>query len=313
MQRRGFLAGAAVTAALPAGRALAQTSATRLLRYVPQADLTVIDPVMTTAYITRYHALMVWDQLYGIDSQYRPQPQMVAGHTLEDDGKLWTFTWRDGLHFHDGEPVRGRDCVASIKRWATRPDGPGTDGARRPRWGRPRRPAVHHPALPPFSLVLDALAKSGPPALVVMPERLASTDPYQPIKRSSAVARSTSSPGERVVGSLVAYARNTDYQPREGGQPDWLAGPKIVNFDRVEWRRDAGSRHRRRGARERRGGLVGEPAQRSAADAGWQPQRADGGHRPAAGEHGRAQPPCIRRSTRWRCAACCWRRPRRPT
>ncbi len=79
------------------GRAAVQTSEARVLRYVPQADLTVIDPVMTTAYITRYHATMVWDQLYGIDSNLQPRPQMVAGHTVEDEGRLWTFTLRDGL------------------------------------------------------------------------------------------------------------------------------------------------------------------------------------------------------------------------
>ena len=50
----------------------------RVLCYVPQADLTVIDPVLTTAYITRYHATMVWEQLYGIDSKLQPQPQMVG-------------------------------------------------------------------------------------------------------------------------------------------------------------------------------------------------------------------------------------------
>jgi peptide/nickel transport system substrate-binding protein len=106
MLRRDLLKGAAATAAALASPALAQPA--RVLRFVPQADLTVIDPVVTTAYVTRYHALMVWDQLYGLDSELRPQPQMVEGHTVEDDGKRWTFRLREGLAFHDGEPVRGR-------------------------------------------------------------------------------------------------------------------------------------------------------------------------------------------------------------
>jgi peptide/nickel transport system substrate-binding protein len=119
MQRRNFLAGTAAATALSRRAAVAKTNA-RVLRYVPQADLTVIDPVLTTAYITRYHATMVWDQLYGIDSTLQPRPQMVEGQSTEDDGRLWTFTLRDNLRFTDGEPVRGRDCVASIKRWAAR-------------------------------------------------------------------------------------------------------------------------------------------------------------------------------------------------
>ena len=56
---------------------------------------------------------------------------------------------------------------------------------------------------------------------------------------------------ERVVGSQVVYERNADYVPRSSGTPEWTSGPKIVNFDRVEWhvipdastcgRRDAGA------------------------------------------------------------------------
>ncbi len=206
-----------------------------MLRYVPQADLTVIDPVMTTAYVTRYHATMVWDQLYGIDSKLRPQPQMVEGHTLEDNDRLWTFTLRDGLRFHDGEPVRGRDCVASIKRWAARDP-----------MGQALLTRVAEMAAPddrrftirltrPFSLVLDCLSKIGPPALMVMPERLASTDPFQSIKEIVGSGPFRFVSDERVVGSKVVYARNQDYAPRPNGATDWLAGPKIVHFDRVEW------------------------------------------------------------------------------
>ncbi len=87
---------------------------------MPQADLTVLDPVFTTAYITRHHALMIYDQLFGLDSAPRPQPQMVEGYEADGDGLTWRFRLREGLLFHDGEPVRGRDCVASIRRWAQR-------------------------------------------------------------------------------------------------------------------------------------------------------------------------------------------------
>ena len=153
-----------------------------MLRYVPQADLTVIDPVMTTAYITRYHATMVWDQLYGIDSQLQPQPQMVEGHTVEDDGRLWTFTLRHGLRFHDGEPVRGRDCVASIRRWAARDPMGQALLVRLAEMTAPDDRRFTIRLNRPFGLVLNCLAKLGPPALMIMPERLALTDPFQSIK-----------------------------------------------------------------------------------------------------------------------------------
>ena len=39
---------------------------------------------------------------------------MVDGHTIDNDGKLWTLTLREGLRFHDGERVLARDCVARV-------------------------------------------------------------------------------------------------------------------------------------------------------------------------------------------------------
>ena len=117
MRRRTFLAASAAGLAAPA---IGRAQDSRVLRFIPQADLTVLDPMWTTAYVTRNHAFMVYDTLFGQDSQYRPSPQMLEGFTTGDDGKTWTLTLRPGLLFHDNEPVRARDCVASLERWGKR-------------------------------------------------------------------------------------------------------------------------------------------------------------------------------------------------
>jgi peptide/nickel transport system substrate-binding protein len=39
-----------------------------VLKFIPQADLAVLDPVWTTAYVTRHHGMMVFDTLYGTDA-----------------------------------------------------------------------------------------------------------------------------------------------------------------------------------------------------------------------------------------------------
>ncbi|HET6608071.1 MAG TPA: ABC transporter substrate-binding protein [Rhodopila sp.] len=233
MQRRSFLAGAA--AALPMARAFAQTGKAGVLRYVPQADLTVIDPVMTTAYITRFHATMVWDQLYGLDHTLTPQPQMVEGHTVENDGKLYTFTLREGLVFSDRQPVRGRDCIASVKRWAARDPMGQALLARVDEMAAPDDRRFTIRLKHPFALLLTCLAKIGPPALVIMPERLANTDPYTAIKEIVGSGPFLFKADERVVGSRVVYTKSPTYVPRASGAVDWQAGPKIVHFDRVEW------------------------------------------------------------------------------
>ena len=117
MQRRAFLAASAATLAFPAAvRAQAATT----LRFIPQIDLAFLDPHWTTAYVTRNHGYLVFDTLYGQDGAFDISPQMLAGHVVENDGRLWKLTLRDGLLWHDGERVLGRDCVASIKRWARR-------------------------------------------------------------------------------------------------------------------------------------------------------------------------------------------------
>jgi peptide/nickel transport system substrate-binding protein len=234
MLRRILLASAAAAAVLPCP-SLAQGSASRVLRFVPQSDLTVIDPVVTTAYVTRNHGLMVWDQLYGLDAGLRPQPQMVEGHTVEDDGRLWTFRLREGLRFHDGEPVRGRDCIASIRRWAQRDALGQALMARLDGMSAPDDRSFVIRLKRPYGAMLDTLSKLGPPALLIMPERLAATDPSQQITEVIGSGPFRWKADERVVGARVVYERNRDYVPRSDGAVSWTAGPKAVHFDRVEW------------------------------------------------------------------------------
>ena len=116
--RRAVLAGAALAGASLARPAFSQAD-TRVLRFVPQADVTALDPLSTTSYAVRNHGHLCWDTLYGLDTDFRPQPQLAEGHAVEDDGRRWTFTLRDGPTFHDGEKVRAADAVASIRRLTT--------------------------------------------------------------------------------------------------------------------------------------------------------------------------------------------------
>src|SRR6195256_6609263 len=92
----------------------------KVLKFIPQADLRILDPITTTAYITRNHGYMVYDTLFATDAKFQIQPQMVDRWELSRDKLTYTFTLRDGLKFHDGQPVRSADCIASIERWGKR-------------------------------------------------------------------------------------------------------------------------------------------------------------------------------------------------
>ena len=125
MDRRTLLKGlaGAGSLALTGGLsmpALSQSAAARTLRFVPQADLANFDPIWGTQYVVRNAAALVWDTLYGFDASLQPQRQMVEAEETSDDGLIWTFRLRPGLKFHDGEPVRAKDVVASLTRWSNR-------------------------------------------------------------------------------------------------------------------------------------------------------------------------------------------------
>jgi peptide/nickel transport system substrate-binding protein len=230
MQRRDLMAAGA--AAL-AGPALAQGTAARTLRVVPQANLTSLDPIWTTAVVTRNHAFMVYDQLCAQDAKGVIRPQMAEGWTTEADGLTWNFTLREGLRFHDNEPVRAGDCVASIERWARR------DPFAQVLW--PKVGAVEaiddrrfrfrlKEKLP---LLLMALGQTQFPCFI-MPERIAKTDAFQQIREAVGSGPFRFLANEWNPGQRAVWAKFDNYVPRQ--EPvDGLAGGRVPRLDRVEW------------------------------------------------------------------------------
>jgi peptide/nickel transport system substrate-binding protein len=234
MHRRDVLRAAG--AALLASPALSQPAQNRLLKFVPQANLTSVDPIWTTATVTRNHGYLVYDCLYGLDEQFRPHPQMAEGTAFEDGGLVATVTLRPGLFFHDGEPVRAQDAVASLNRWM----------ARSPIGQKLRDYTEELAALDdrrlrfrlkrPFPLLLNALGSVATPTPFIMPERIARTDPFQQIRESIGSGPYRFAQAEFNSGSLAVYTRNERYVPNpDAGPLSLTAGPKQAFFDRIEW------------------------------------------------------------------------------
>ena len=108
----------AAVAALLASSVAVQ--AETVLRIVMNSDLKIIDPIWNTAFVIRDHGYMIYDTLFATDAEGEIRPQMVDTTEVSADKLTYTFTLRDGLKWHDGQPVTAEDCVASIKRWAAR-------------------------------------------------------------------------------------------------------------------------------------------------------------------------------------------------
>ncbi|MEM9699660.1 MAG: ABC transporter substrate-binding protein [Pseudomonadota bacterium] len=233
---RSVLRNAAFTATFAGLAALAAPlSAETTLTAVKHSALRVLDPIMTTAYMSRNHGYMIFDTLYALDSDLVPQPQMVDSHTVSDDGLTYTFTLRDGLMFHDGAPVTGEDVAASIARWGER-DGMGqvlmsfvdsmAQGASANEFVMTLKE--------PYGLVIDSLAKPSSNVPFIMPKRLAETPSTEPVPEQIGSGPFKWVAEEFQPGVKAVYAKNEDYVPRS--EPaSWASGGKVVKVDRVEW------------------------------------------------------------------------------
>jgi len=231
MRRRALL-GALPAAAMALARpAIGQGTAARTLRFVPQANLTSPDPIWTTANVTRNHAYMVWDTLFGLDADLQVQPQMCAGHELSADELTWRLTLREGLTFHDGTPVRAADCIASITRWSKRDTFGQIIGARLAEMRALDDRRFELRLTKPFSLLPTAIANNN---CFIMPERVAKTDPFKQIDEIIGSGPYRFVRDEWVAGSRAVYTRFAGYNPRSEA-PSFTAGGKLVHFDRVEW------------------------------------------------------------------------------
>ncbi len=232
------------TVALLAAPALAQPARARTLRFMPQAALASLDPIFNPTTIVTTHGYCVFDTLYGCDRSLRPQPQMAEGHSVSADGLTWTIRLRNGLRFHDGQPVRALDCIASLKRWGARDGFGGLLLKAVAEWQAPDDRTISIRLHRPFPALLDALAKPAASPAFIMPERIAALPADKPIGIEQMIG---SGPwrflgAEFVQGAKSVYAKNEAYVPR--AEPaEAAAGGKHVHFDRLEliWIPDGGT------------------------------------------------------------------------
>ncbi|MBY0611405.1 MAG: ABC transporter substrate-binding protein [Beijerinckiaceae bacterium] len=233
LSRRRLMQIGAATLASPA---IVRAQPTSVLRFVPYADLALLDPILTTNYVTRAHAQMVFDTLYGMDDALTVRPQMVEGDTVSEDGLTWRLKLRSGLMFHDRTPVLGRDVVASLTRWSKRDAFGSALFAVVAELSSPDDRTIEFKLQRPFPLLREALAKPTSYLPVIMPERLALTSPFSAVSEIIGSGPYRYAPEERVPGSLNVFKRFDAYVPCADGTPSFTAGPRIAHFERIEWR-----------------------------------------------------------------------------
>jgi peptide/nickel transport system substrate-binding protein len=228
------LMAAALAVPLAFGSIPSNAQAETVLRVIPHADLKNLDPIWTTAYISRNHGYMIYDTLFAMDESFTPQPQMVDTWNTSDDGLVWTFVLRDGLTFHDGAPVTGEDVVASLNRWGKR-DGMGQQlFSNTASLEATDEKTVVLTLSSPFGLVLESIGKISSNVPFIMPKRIAETDPFEQITEYVGSGPFVFQEDEWVPGSKVVYTKFEEYVPRT--EPaSAAAGGKIAKVDKVIW------------------------------------------------------------------------------
>ena len=231
--KRPTMAAALSMVALSVALTSQAIAAGKTITAVMHSDLRVIDPGLTTAYITRDHGYMIYDTLLATDSSFKIQPQM-AEWKVSDDKLTYTFTLRDGLKWHDGAPVTAEDCVASLKRWGKN-DGMGqklmdftasieaTDDK-----------TITLKLKEPYGLVLELIGKPSSLVPFMMPKRLAETPAGKAIAEQVGSGPFKFVQAEFQPGVKAVYEKNADYVPRKEAA-SWTSGGKVVKVDRVEW------------------------------------------------------------------------------
>lgn len=215
--------------------AVAQGAARNTLRFIPHSNLASIDPVGTTGYIVRNHGYMVYDTLFATDADFRIRPQMVESWEGSGTDLTWTFRLREGLRFHDNEPVRAQDVVPSLRRWGARDS-----------FGQTLMAAVAEMTAVddrtfrirlsrPFPLLIDAIGKLSSQVPFIMHERHASLDPNTPVPEAIGSGPFRFVRDQWVPGSQAVYEKFAGYVPRNEPASS-AAGGKRVHVDRVEWR-----------------------------------------------------------------------------
>ncbi len=206
----------------------------KVLRIVPHSNLAILDPIWTTAYMSRNHGYMIYDTLFGTDEKAQVKPQMVEEWSASPDKRLWTFKLRPGLEFHDGKPVTGEDVIASISRWGKRDAMGSALMTFVDRMDTPAPDTFRIFLREQCGFLLEALGKPSSNVLFIMPKRMADVDAFKQIEEHIGSGPYIFKRDEFKPGDKAVYLRNPKYVPRKE-PPSGSTGGKNVYVDRVEW------------------------------------------------------------------------------
>ena len=107
--------------ALASPAAHAQTPRRGGVIRIAEREAPGLDPHLSISFLTHSYVSLAYSQLVRFPNgpeQKHPAdftilPDLAAKWTVSKDGKVYTFSLRKGVHFHNKPPVNGRELVAA--------------------------------------------------------------------------------------------------------------------------------------------------------------------------------------------------------
>ena len=201
------------------------------LRWISQGSVGSLDPHVTSAAVTLTYGYNLYDTLVSWDEEGALQPQMLEDWTVEDGGKRFVFTLRDGQTFHDGAAVTSDDVIASLHRWRDKSAYGSFFNDALVGFNKVDDHQFSAQFTEPVGIFLQGLGIPTASYPVIMPESVAATP------SSELVSDHTGSGPFKFVewdlGNKIVMEKFQDYVPRDES-PSFLAGGRIAYLDELE-------------------------------------------------------------------------------
>ncbi|MDQ6604859.1 MAG: ABC transporter substrate-binding protein, partial [Chloroflexota bacterium] len=115
----GTSAPAAAGAASPAATTAAAAGTPKkggILKVGLQGDPVALDPHSTSLTATNHIVEHIYGRLVTIDATLSPKPDLAESWEISPDGLVYTFKLRQGVKFHNGQPLVAGDVKYSYER-----------------------------------------------------------------------------------------------------------------------------------------------------------------------------------------------------
>lgn len=187
-----------------------------------------LDQPATAAAATRDTAMLMYETLVTVDSEYKTVPMLAETIDLSDDGKEYTFHLREGVKFHNGKEMIAEDVIASMERWLEQSSLTGNifvDAT----WEAEDDYTVVLTLAAPSALTLDTLATTKQ-APAIMPKEIIESAPAEGVEEY--VGTGPFKFVEWKQDQYIHFTKYEDYQPVEM-EASGLSGKKEALVDDI--------------------------------------------------------------------------------